>query len=86
MKLSQYRKELKSLGFKLQIKSFSFGRIATYIHVESNLKSGDIMPKSTLEKFGYPFTEKLKPFILDNKETLEDIAEKEEVKGLILYK
>jgi len=34
--LSEYRKVLKAAGYKVSIKSFSFGRNATYTHIESS--------------------------------------------------
>ena len=33
-KLSQFRKELKGIGFKVKTETFSFGKVATFLHLE----------------------------------------------------
>ena len=38
MQLKQLRKEIKPLGFKVLTESLSWGRLATFVHIESGEK------------------------------------------------
>lgn len=63
MNLSQFRKELKeNTNFKLKIKSFSFGKQASFIHKEYNYKFGSITTKDVYEFLKLDI-EKLRSFL-----------------------
>ena len=64
MELSKFRKELKSLGFKVKVNSMSWGYHATITDMEGN-KMPTIFTKTTLEYW--------KPVISFLKDLKEDV-------------
>ena len=75
--LSQYRKELKKLGFKLKTSSNSLGRFAKYIHIDTGIENGIINAKSEDGKKALEGFKKLTGWMLSNTTDLKKIADEE---------
>ncbi len=76
--LKELRNEVKKLGYKIQTESVSFGRNATFVHVET----GD---KLTYNVFTPKTFERWKPLFVwgnKNKELLQKVKTNEGVYGL----
>lgn len=81
--LSDVRRELKAIGFKVKTETFSWGRSATYTDLLKNNRPtvyyGDIGVNSLA------YWKPLNDFILANKSDLETIGWKEEIKSLTFH-
>lgn len=78
MKTSELRKQLKALGYKLQITSSSLGRHAGIIHIASGCKHGNVEGAEGVEERWGPF----RKFALEHKEELAQWAKEEGVFGV----
>ncbi len=74
MTLTQYRKELKKRGYKLSIKTLSFGKAATYTHIKSDDKLNyNVFTEETVARW--------KP-LFDYIEAIKEELEKFKISGL----
>lgn len=75
--LSDLRKAIKPLGYKIKTQSLSFGRYATLVHVETNdALTYNVFNAETLARWQPAFD-----FFKANAEAIDSIAESEEIKG-----
>lgn len=78
--ISNYRKELKKIGFKLKTQTLSIGKFSTYTIIENNHSSSDLFNSKSsdglksLDKF-----KELREFIANNIKELETIAVNEDL-------
>ena len=73
MKLSELRKDVKALGFKVKTQRFSFGRYITYIHTKTGLSTAG----NVFDQDGYKIMKPLWDYLQANKENILTIAENE---------
>jgi len=77
--LSELRKELKAIGYKVKTKSMSYGRHATFVHIASDTElTFNVFTAETLETWKPLFD-----FKKANKESLDIIRKAEQIYGLI---
>ena len=77
--ISDVRCEIKKLGFKVKTKSLSWGKHATYFHIESNQELNFSVFTPELLKIWKPLLEWKK----ENRDSLKVVRENEDCKGLI---
>lgn len=76
--LKELRKELKKIGYKIQTESVSFGRNATFVHIET----GDKLTYNVFTPKKFEQWEPLFNWGNKNKESLQKVKTKEEIYGL----
>jgi hypothetical protein len=69
--LKDLRRELKKLGFNFRIKTLSWGRHATFFHVDTGEKKGGMVMANTPE--GDAVIERWKPFYEFQRKHVEDL-------------
>ena len=79
MTLSELRKKIKAIGFKVTTENFSFGRHATYVHIESG-------KRLTFSVFTDELLVRWKPlldFTTANRDALRELQKVEDLRGLV---
>jgi hypothetical protein len=78
MTLASLRKELRKIGYGIKTESLSFGRCATFVHIESgdNL-AYNCAPARTWEKWNNLFI-----FLKEHSEEIAELSKETEIKGL----
>ena len=69
--LAELRKELKKMGFNVRTKTLSWGRHATFFHIETGETKGVMVMVNSPE--GKAVIERWKPFYEFQREHLEDL-------------
>ena len=77
--ITQVRESVKSIGWKLQIKTFSFGTMASYY--VGNFCYGDVVHDSNTELVNA--CQSLTSFLATNQDDLKAIAKEEGISGLL---
>jgi hypothetical protein len=78
MSITELRKELKSIGFKVKLTSMSWGRAATYTDMDGNHRPMIFFCDEKIKEWR-PLTH----YINDNHERLRSLANSEKITGLI---
>jgi hypothetical protein len=77
--LTELRKALKAIGYKVTTKTLSWGKHATYHTLDGQDLTGNVFTPDTLKTWKPLFD-----FIKEHKAEIDIIRENEEIRGLII--
>jgi len=79
--INDIRKAIKPIGFTVRTERFSFGKSATYVHLETGHKLTFNIVTSDIYAQWLPLIQ----FCKNNEETLRAIQKSEHVTGLVMH-